>query len=253
MQKIKKMANLLCLTFCISMVLTTSILVRGQGYANAENQFTIDTRANTQKAKGPIQFKLIASANGYTKTIITGLISDPNTGTINIPIKFKKDNDIVTAGYHDEYFVCGYVLNSKTGTATSYQCNEGDLQDANGINAVILDSFRPVTKNGQTTGAKDVKINVLVPLSDRPVVHLLKIVTMVKGEFQSKVINVENVNGKTISTMFTFDRDTDIGQIQEGDLYFACVSANELNPPEGTECEFHKIKSINEPNVLSAR
>jgi hypothetical protein len=48
---------------------------------------------------------------------------------------------------------------------------------------VILDSFRPVTKNGQTTGAKDVKINVLVPLSDRPVVHLLKIVPMVKGEF----------------------------------------------------------------------
>jgi hypothetical protein len=118
---------------------------------------------------------------------------------------------------------------------------------------VILDSFRPVTKNGQTTRAKDVKINVLVPISDRPVVHLLKIVTMLKGEFQSKVINVENVNGKTISTMFTFDRDTDIGQIQEGDLYFACVSANELNPPEGTECEFHKIKSINKPNVLSAR
>lgn len=116
-----------------------------------------------------------------------------------------------------------------------------------------MDSFRPVTKNGQTTRAKDVKINILVSLSDRPVVHLLKIVAMVNGKFQSKVINVENVNGKTISTMFTFDRDTDIDQIQEGDLHFACVSANELNPPEGTECEFHKIKSINEPNVLSAR
>lgn len=53
--------------------------------------------------------------------------------------------------------------------------------------------------------------------------------------------------------MFSFDRNTDIGQIREGDLYFACVSANELNPPEGTECEFHKIKSITDPNVISAR
>jgi hypothetical protein len=53
--------------------------------------------------------------------------------------------------------------------------------------------------------------------------------------------------------MFTFDRDTDIGKIQEGDEFFACVSANELNPPEGTECEKRHIKSFEEPNVLAAR
>ena len=50
---------------------------------------------------------------------------------------------------------------------------------------MILDSFRPVLKNGQTTGAKDGKDKrFVVPLSNRPDVHLLKIVAMVKGEFQ---------------------------------------------------------------------
>ena len=29
----------------------------------------------------------------------------------------------------------------------------------------------------------------------------------------------------------------EVGHIQRGDLFFACVSADELNPPEGTECE----------------
>ena len=48
---------------------------------------------------------------------------------------------------------------------------------------------------------------------------------MIKGEFQSKVIDAEGANGKTISVMFTFDRNTDIGKIQEGDEYFTCVSA----------------------------
>lgn len=52
---------------------------------------------------------------------------------------------------------------------------------------------------------------------------------------------------------FNFDRKTEIGQIQKGDLYFACVSANELNPPEGTECEHKSTKTIGRLNNLYAR
>jgi hypothetical protein len=252
MQRIKKMTNLLCLLVFISMILITATLIGGQGYANAAEQFTLDTKTTIEKAKEPIQYKLVVSANGVTKTRITGLIQDPTNGTIHIPVKFNRVNDIVTAGYHDEYFACGYVLSSKTGAATKYKCNEGDLVDENGINSVILESFRAVPKADQSTG-KSVKIKVLVPLSDRPDVDLLKVFAMVKGEFQSKVINAENANGKTVSAMFTFDRNTDIGKIQKGDLYFACVAGDELNPPEGNECEFHKIKSITSTNELAAR
>jgi hypothetical protein len=60
----------------------------------------------------------------------------------------------------------------------------------------------------------------------------------------SKVIDAEDwlkeSDDNTIKTPFLFDKTPDIGPIQEGDLFFACESANELNPPEGTECEDRK-------------
>ena len=46
--------------------------------------------------------------------------------------------------------------------------------------------------------------------------HRIKIVAMIKGKFQSKIINAEGANEKTISIMFNFDRNTDIGRIQVG-------------------------------------
>jgi hypothetical protein len=230
-----------------------SILIGGQVYVFAADQFTLDTKSTIKKVKNPIQYKLIASANGFTKTTITGLIDNTTSGTMNIPVTFDQvNNDIVTAGYHDEYFACGYVISSKTGLATKYKCNEGDLIDENGINPVSLEGFRAVPKDSGS-GAKSVKIKIKVPLSDRPDVDLLKVVAMVKGEFKSKVINAENANGKTVSHTFSFDRNTDIGKIQKGDIYFACVAGDELNPPEGNECEFKKIKSITGTNTLAAR
>jgi hypothetical protein len=134
----------------------------------------------------------------------------------------------------------------------SYICNEGDLQNPDGINSATLELFQAVPQ-GKSSDAKEVKINVLIPLTDKTNVHKIKVITMVRGEFQSKVVDAKDANGKTLSVMFTFDRDTDIGKIQEGDQFFACVSANELNPPEGTECEKRHIKSFEEPNLLAAR
>jgi uncharacterized protein YpmB len=241
---------LICPTAYVSLILVIS-LVYLTGVEAFAKQFTIESNTKIGSSE-PIKLKLLASANGETKAKKTGVISEPNSGIISVPFNFKNKNDIVTAGFHDEYFVCGYILNSKTGSMLSYICNEGDLQNPDGINTASLDSFHTVTQ-GQNSGAKDVKINVLVPLYDKPDVHNIKVVAMVRGEFQSKVIDAKDANGKTISVMFTFDRDTDIGKIQEGDQFFACVSANELNPPEGTECEKRHIKSFEKPNVLPTR
>ena len=81
---------------------------------------------------------------------------------------------------------------------------------------------------------------------------------MVKGQIKSAVIDnvqeeLSKIGGYTISRTFTFDRDTDIGPIQIGDRYHACVSGNDLNPPEGTECEKRTVKNIGRENVLYAR
>ena len=66
---------------------------------------------------------------------------------------------------------------------------------------------------------------------------------MIKGEFESKTINAELLKKSehnTITVPFKFNNTPEIGHIQKGDLFFACVSADELNPPEGTECE-HRV------------
>ena len=43
------------------------------------------------------------------------------------------------------------------------------------------------------------------------------------------------------------------GPIQKVDSSFACVSANELNPPEGTECDHKVTKTVGRVNNLYAR
>ena len=246
------MTKLFYLSVSISIVLVMSILIGGQASVYAAEQFTLDTKTTIKKVKDPIQYKLIASANGLTRTTITGPIVNASSGTIDIPLTFITVNDgIVTAGYHDEYFACGYVINQK-GLATKYKCNEGDLVDANGHNPVPLEGFRAMAKDSGS-GATSVKIKIKVPLKDRPDVDTLKVVASVRGEFKSKVINAENANGKTVSHTFTFDRNTGIGPIQVGDLYLACVAGDELNPPEGNECEFHKVNTLTGTNTLKAR
>ena len=244
---------------CISLVATIFVIVTEEKVFAADS-FTIDSQTNTQDVKGPIKFKVITSANGETTAKKTSTISEPNLGTIDIPFHFKKVNDIVTVGFHDEYFVCGYILDTKTGLTTSYVCNEGDLQSPDVTNAASLSSFLTVAE-GKDSKANDVKLNILVPYYDKLDGQKIKVVAMIKGEFQSKIIDEdrtkaniidpEGTNGKRISVMFTFDRNTDIGKIQLGDEFFACVSANALNPPSGTACEKRHIKTFDEPNVLA--
>jgi len=104
-----------------------------------------------------------------------------------------------------------------------------------------------------------VKIKVYQPLEDRKDIQKLKIISMVKGQIKSAVIDnvqeeFDKIGGYTISRTFTFDRDTNIGKILIGGKFFACVSSTGLNPPEGTECEKRIIKNIGkQENVLYAR
>jgi hypothetical protein len=104
-----------------------------------------------------------------------------------------------------------------------------------------------------------VKIKVYAPLEDRKDIQKLKIIAMVKGQIKSAVIDnvqeeFDKIGGYKVSRTFTFERDTNIGKIQIGDKFFACVSSIELNPPEGSECEKRTIKYIGKKeNVLYAR
>jgi hypothetical protein len=128
---------------------------------------------------------------------------------------------------------------------------EGNMEQPNGKNTINIGSG---SRNTLSTGSfqtvngkevKDVTLRIGIPLSDRKDVKDLKVVTMIKGELKSKIIDAEKLLKKsdhnTLFVPFLIDKNPDIDPIRVGDLFFACVSANELNPPEGTECEHREI------------
>ncbi len=132
----------------------------------------------------------------------------------------------------------------------SYSCVEGNIEQPNGKNTINVGSGRAITLSTgsfHTVSGAEINnptISVSIPLSDRKDVKDLKVVTMIKGEFESKTIDAQKLlkesDDNTIIVSFPFDKSPEIGSIQKGDMFFACVSADELNPPEGTECE-HRV------------
>ena len=78
-------------------------------------------------------------------------------------------------------------------------------------------------------------------MADKKDTEKLIIAAMIKGQLQSEVIEdvqdeLDKSKGTAIQRTFTFDRNIDIGKIQIGDRYHACVASNDLSPPEGQEC-----------------
>ena len=71
--------------------------------------------------------------------------------------------------------------------------------------------------------------------------------------YKNIIKGLDKIGGYTIERTFAFDRNTDMGPIQVGDRFHACVIGQDLNPPEGSECEKRIIKHLNKPNSLAAR
>ena len=233
------------------------LLVVSSNRLIAAESFSIDAKIDLTKIPNPGKLKVIAFANGDTSVKYRENLTEiKSSSSITVPFTFEKANDIVTIGNNDEYFVCAYNIEVKTGSMKSYSCYEGDIKNKDGQNIANLDLFG-IVESGDNPKTENVTINILVPLSDRKNIDNIKVVAMDKSEFKSKAINAAELlnksSGDTIKFSFNFDRKTDIGKIQKGDMYFACVSANELNPPEGTECEHKLTKPIGRINNLYAR
>lgn len=217
----------------------------------AIKNFSIEAKIDLNSLDYPDKLKVVASANGEIDTkYLTDI--DLNSDTASISFKFEEKNDIVTVGSRDEYFVCAYALDPVTNQMQSYSCVEGNIDKSDGKNKISIGSGAKKTLSTgsfQTVSGGEIinpTINVKIPLSDRKDVKQLQVVTMIKGEFQSRTINAQELLEKskdnTIILPIVFDKVPTIGPIQQGDMFFACVSANELNPPEGTECE-HRVTS----------
>ena len=243
------------------LILSLFIFASSTHRVTAAGKFTIDARINLKKLDNPQKLKVIASANGDTQVKnVTG--NDLDSKSTSVLFEFNKKNDIVSVGDRDEYFACAYALNG-TNQMKSYSCVEGNIEKTNGKNIINIGSGeRKTLSTGsfQTVDGPEIKnptISVWIPLSDRKDVKDLKVVTMIKGEFESKTINAKELlkksDNNTIIIPFEFDKTPEIGPIRKGDLFFACVSADELNPPEGTECEHRETSHTGHIHNLVAR
>ncbi|HKX20626.1 MAG TPA: hypothetical protein VJM74_03020 [Nitrososphaeraceae archaeon] len=241
-----KFQNPALLTFILSLVL--ALMTPTVNGTDAQKDFTIDAKINTQKLNGADKLKVVATANGDTQ-VKNVTSNDLKSKSATVSFRFNQKNNIVSVGKRDEYAVCAYAL-SVSNEMKSYSCVEGNIEQLNGKNTIVIGSgpvitlssgpFKPVTGREISSPI----INVHIPLSDRKDVKDLKVVAMIKGEPQSKTVDAQkmlkNSKDNTIIVPFRYDNVPEIGPIRVGDYFFACVSAEELNPPEGTECE-HRL------------
>jgi hypothetical protein len=212
------------------------------------------------------------NGDGFKQDIPISSI-DKNKKTLNVDLKTDIDNGIVDAHVPDEFFVCGYQVGdmmTEYNSFAKFDCNEADIlniKKPTEINLFKVDSqvyakskavYQANLNNVNGSNSDTVKIKIYAPLADKKDTKKLVIAAMIKGQIQSEVIEdvqaeLDKSDGSTISRTFTFDRNTDIGLIQIGDRYHACVSSEDLRPPEGTECEKRIIKTFDTLNSLPAR
>ena len=198
---------------------------------------------------------------------------DKSKKKLDVELKTDIDNGIVEANVPDEFFVCVYQvgdLMTEYNSFAKFDCNEGDILNIKKPTEIELFTagsqvyakskvvYQANLNNVSGSNSGTVKIKILAPLADKKDTKKLVIGAMIKGQIQSEVIEdvqaeLDKSKDSTIKRTFTFDRKTDIGLIQIGDRYHACVASEDLRPPEGSECEKRVVKHFDKPNSLPAR
>jgi hypothetical protein len=190
--------------------------------------------------------------------------NDLKSGTATASFEFNQKNDLVTVGNSDEYFVCAYDVNAQINEMKSYSCIEGNIENPAGKNPVNIGSGPVITLSTgpfkPVTGAEIKNPTIVVwieNLAGKKDLKDIKVVAMIKGEIRSKIIDarklLEQSKDKIIRVPLLFEKKPEIGPIQQGDLLFACVSANVLNPTEGTECEHRETSHTGHIQNIIAR
>jgi len=261
MQVNNKVMFSLFFVFVILLIFSSVIVFPNR--AIAAGKYTIDAKINLKNLNNPQKLKVVAYSNGENKTkYLTG--NDLNLGTVIVPFQFNQKNDLVTAGHNDEYFVCAYDVNAQTNEMKSYSCIEGNLENPNGKNPVNIGSGPVITLSTgpfkPVNGAEIKNPTIVVWLENLAGKKDLKnigVVAMIKGEFKYSVIDARKLLQESkdhiIRVPLPFNKDPEIGPIRVGDMLFGCVSANVLNPTEGTECEHRETSHTGQIHNIIAR
>ena len=247
---------------------------------NEKETLKLKIKINLNNIDPNIQkIKIISFVNGEAKQQYVDLLKEKSIVKNNILVlnlQFDKSNDISSIVASDQYFVCGYAVNDKIMNQKDisnigislYDCDEGNIGFADSATAHLfytLNKFTESVNYNKINGnkdplAKEVKINVKVPLEDAiDDVDQISVVGMVRGEYKVETINAKealekqgNNNNDILDVPFVFNRITEAGIIQSGDKFFGCVAGEELSP-QHTHCEKRTIKDFEKGNELYSR
>jgi hypothetical protein len=234
------------------------------------------------------RLKIVGYLNGEGQTTYVDLKENKNKinlkdNSLTIELKFNKSNDISQVMFDDEYYVCGYLiddkLNATTTTTTSnlplYDCDEGNI----GLTSTEKDTVKlfytlkkfsesnmlyktnsPSSSSSTKETPKEVKLRIDVPIHDNKKINDMYVVAMIKGEYQIKKIYAQNEiekgdkksNNERLSIPFTFKRNTEVGPIERGDMFFGCVTSDEF-PDQNSDCEKRIITDLSKTGQVCAR
>jgi hypothetical protein len=241
---------------------------------------TIKTTINLNNIdiKNHDQLKLVSYLNGEGQTTYIDLKESKNKinlqdNSLTVNLKFNKSNDISQVKFDDEYYVCGYLIDNDKFVSTNtksnltlYDCDEGNISltstDKDSVKLFYtLKKFNKSniiykTKSGNSQfitkeNPKEIKLRIDVPIHDNKNINDMFVVAMIKGEYQIKQIDVQNEiakgdkqsNSSTLSIPFIFSRDTEVGPIEQGDMFIACVTSDEF-PGKNSDCEKRIITDL---------
>src|SRR5918993_545152 len=252
---------------------------------NSGGLTTIKTKINLNNIdiENHDQLKLVSYLNGEGKITYIDLKEsknkiNPKDNSLTVDLKFNKSNDISQVMFDDEYYVCGYVIDDKINTAntksnlTLYDCDEGNISltstDKDTVKLFYtLKKFSESnalynTNNPSTTKEtpKELKLRIDVPIHDNKKINDMYVVAMIKGEYQIKKIDAQQEiekgdkksSNERLSIPFTFDRKTEVGLIEPGDMFFGCVTSDEF-PDQNSDCEKRIITDLSKPGQVCAR
>ena len=213
-----------------------------------------------------------------------------NDNSLTIELKFNKSNDISQVMFDDEYYVCGYLIDDKLNTTTTttstsnlplYDCDEGNigltstekdtvklfytLKKFSESNILYKTNSPPPPPSSLSSSTKEnpnevVKLRIDVPIHDNKKINDMYVVAMIKGEYQIKKIDAQNEiekgdkksNNERLSIPFTFNRNTEVGLIERGDMFFGCVTSDEF-PDQNSDCEKRIITDLSKTSQVCAR
>jgi hypothetical protein len=146
----------------------------------------------------------------------------------------------------------------------SYSCIEDDMENPTGKNPINIGSgpdltlstgkFKPV--NGGVIKNPTVVV-WFENLAGKIDLKNIGVVAMIKGELRYKIIDARKLlqqsNDKIIRVPLHFGNESELGPFRVGDMLFDCVSANMLNPTEGTECEHRETSHTGQIHNIIAR